>query len=312
MKEFLITGSLAFDVLLRVVGRFGDVLPPLVPCEFPSGFTAAYFAPDMRRAFGGCAGNIAYGLQQLKQKPILMAVAGEDVAPYRQRLHDLQIDDSYVLEIADTYTAQAVIISDEVDSQINIFHPGATAHAHQQSVRDLPNKPDLAMVSPNGREGMLRFGREMYDDGIPFVFDPGQAIHLFAADELREMAATCAMLIVNRDEYAAFEKIVGAPPQCAGALIVTRGGEGSQVFVDGRCYDMAAARLGAVVDTTGCGDAYRAGLLYGWGQEWEWPKMMAWASMLAGIKSLHAGAQEYETSPDDVMRRCGEIFGEWF
>ena len=180
----LITDSLAFDYLLRVQGRFGERLfaPP------PPAFTAAYVAPTMQRAFGGCAGNIAYGLRQLDDVPILMATAGGDITPYRQRLQQLGIDDSYVLEIDDAYTAQAFIASDEDESQINIFHPGATAFAHRQSVRDLSEKPKLATVSPNGRDGMLRFGRELQEDGVPFVFDPGQAIGLFVAAELREMA----------------------------------------------------------------------------------------------------------------------------
>lgn len=291
---------------MRINGRFSDRLS-----DAAAGFSAAFVAPNMRRRFGGCAGNIAYGLRMLGMHPMLLAAAGEDSAPYREHLSERDICDSGVKVIDGEFTAQAFIVNDDDESQMIVFHPGAAAFAHLQGVDDSPSPPDWAIVSPNGKEGMLRFGRELAAAKTPFIFDPGQAVGLFSADELREMSALCRAAIFNRDEYAAFEKITGAPfaAEDGRALLITRGGDGSEVFADGKTYRTAAAKFGDTADTTGCGDAYRAGLLYGLAREWQWSRAIHFASIVAGTKAMHTGGQSYDISADKAEAECARVFG---
>lgn len=310
MKKILITGSLAFDYIMRIGGRFRARLSD----PAAAGFSAAYTAPEMRRRFGGCAGNIAYGLRQLGDAPVLLATAGEDFADYRAHLSDCGVCDNGVKVINGALTAQAFIVNDDDQSQMIFFHPGATGFAHLQSVSDLPAPPDWAIVAPNGREGMLRFSRELAAAGAPFIFDPGQAVGLFSADELREMAALCSAAIFNQDEYAAFQQITGAPfaadsDSRTRALLITRGDAGSEVSHGGRVFRAAAAVLGKTADTTGCGDAYRAGVLYGLAREWDWLRIMQFASVVAGVKAMHSGGQSYEISAATAETERARLFG---
>lgn len=307
MTQPLITGSLAFDYVMRIGGRFAERLS--VPLA--AGFSAAFVAPSMRRLFGGCAGNIAYGLRQLGAAPRLMATVGDDFGPYREYLAASGIDGAHVLAISGMFTAQAYIVSDDDESQFIVFHPGAAAEAHRQSVHDLPEAPPLAIVSPNGGAGMLRFCRELAAAQTPFIFDPGQAMGLFNAAELKEMMALCAVAIFNRDEYAVFENITAAPAAAGAgqAVIVTRGEAGSEVFAAGQHVQTMAVKLGAAADTTGCGDAYRAGLIYGMLHEWRWPQILRFASVLAGVKARHMGGQGYCLSADQALAKCKEFFG---
>ncbi|MGI9296978.1 MAG: carbohydrate kinase family protein [Gammaproteobacteria bacterium] len=306
MARILVTGSLAFDYIMRIGGRFSDRLS--AP---KAGFSAAYVAPSMRRRFGGCAGNIAYGLRRLGMRPMLLAAAGEDFAPYRAHLAACDICDSGVKVIGGEFTAQAFIVNDDDQSQIIVFHPGAAAFAHLQSISDSPSPPNWAIVAPNGKEGMQRFGRELAAANTPFIFDPGQAVGLFSADELREMSSLCRAAIFNQDEYAAFQKITGAPfaAEDGRALLITRGGDGSEVSVAGKTYRTAAAKFGETADTTGCGDAYRAGLLYGLAREWEWRRAIHFASVVAGMKAPHTGGQSYDISAARAEAECARIFG---
>ena len=308
MAEILITGSLAFDYIMRVRGRFGARLSD----PAAAGFSAAYTAPEMRRRFGGCAGNIAYGLRQLGMSPRLMAAAGEDFAPYRAHLADCGICDSAVKIMDGELTAQAFIINDDDESQMIFFHPGAAGLAHLQSISDSPAAPDWAIVAPNGKEGMLRFSRELAAAKTPFIFDPGQAVGLFSADELREMAALCRAAIFNQDEYAAFQKTTGAPfvANEMRALLITHGDAGSEVSHGGKTFRTAAATFGATADTTGCGDAYRAGVLYGLAHEWQWRRIVQFASVVAGIKAMHTGGQSYDISAARAETERARLFGE--
>lgn len=307
MTDVLVTGSLAFDYIMRIGGRFGSRL------ETPmnAGFSAAFVAPSMQRRFGGCAGNIAYGLRQLGESPILMATAGEDFEPYRAHLRLCGIDDSRVKIIEGAFTAQAFIAADDDESQIIIFHPGATSHAHEQGVDDLSSSSSFAIVSPNGKDGMLKFGRELSKSKTPFIFDPGQAIGLFSAEELDEMLSICDIAIFNHDEHLAAERITGKVfvPGEKQAMIVTHGVDGSQVSADGKTHQTAAAMFGETVDTTGCGDAYRAGMLYGLVREWKWPQIISYASVIAGMKATRPGGQDYTISAEEVTQKCKQVFG---
>lgn len=307
MAKVLVTGSLAFDYIMRIGGRFGERLPD----ASAAGFSAAFTAPSMRRLFGGCAGNIAYGLRLLGGAPALMAAVGEDFAPYRKHLADCNISDENILEIKGMLTAQAFVINDDDESQMIFFHPGAAAEAHRQSAAGLPAPPQLAIVSPNGREGMLRFGRELAKNKTPFIFDPGQAAGLFSGEELREMLELCQIAIFNQDEYAFCQKQAGAIP--AGekrAVIITHGDSGSEILADGKTYRAAAASFGKTADTTGCGDAYRAGLIYGILHEWKWQQTAQFASVVAGVKAAHEGGQGYKLTAEEAAAHCRRLFGK--
>ncbi|MDM5147437.1 carbohydrate kinase family protein [Candidatus Persebacteraceae bacterium Df01] len=304
----LITGSIAFDYIMRVNGRFTERLPtPLHP-----GFSAAYATPSLRRAFGGCAGNIAYGLRQLGDSPTIMGTVGDDFSPYRKYLRSLDIDDTYVKTIPDIFTAQAYIINDDDNSQLILFHAGAANEAHQQSIVDLPTPPPLAIVSPNGREGMLRFGRELAAAQTPFIFDPGQAIDLFSGEELITLMEQCTWAIVNADEFAALEKTTGISrtraTEMVQALIITYGENGSEVFASDTHYHADAARLGETQDTTGCGDAYRAGVIHGLLRDWEWPRIIRFAAVVAGAKAVHNGGQGYCITAAEATTHSEKIF----
>lgn len=306
MNSPLITGSLAFDYIMQIGGRFADRL-----ATPEAGFSAAYIAPQLRRLFGGCAGNIAFGLRQLGDTPQIMATVGEDFSPYRQYLQDNNIDDAHVKTLPGFFTAQAYIVGDDDHSQIIIFHPGATAEAHQQSISDLPEPPPLAIVSPNGLGGMLRFGRDCAAAKTPFIFDPGQAIGMFAGAELKEMMSLCRVAIFNQDEYTAMQNITGdsSPMGDNQALIITRGAEGSELFMGDKNIKVAAANFGETADSTGCGDAYRAGLIYGMMRDWQWQQSMQFASVIAGVKALHNGGQGYTISASEVNEKCKKVFG---
>ena len=301
----LVTGSVAFDRIVRVAGRFSDRLEDAAA----AGFSAAYVAPKLLRRFGGCAGNIAYGLQQLGEAPLLMATAGEDFAPYLTHLKEHGIDASHIKTIDNEWTAQAFMISDAGESQIIVFHPGATDYAHHQTTENLD--VNLAIIGPNGKEGMMKFARELAQRNTPFIFDPGQAVGLFSAEELREAAALCRVAIFNQDEYAAFEKMTGESlaAQNNQTLIITHGEEGSEGFHNGERFEIAVAKFGATADTTGCGDAYRAGILYGMQRQWQWRKILSFASVVAGIKATCDGGQEYAISAQQAQQECQKRYG---
>ena len=300
----LITGSLAFDCVMRVDGRFAERLEG-------GAADAAFVAPTLRRLFGGCAGNIAYGLRLLGDSPLLMAVAGSDFSPYRAHLAAHCIDDSYVKILSEFNTAQAYLVADNDGRLINVFHPGATAEAHRQSVGDLQESPPLAIVSPNGLRGMLQFGRECAEKKTPFIFDPGQALGLFSAEELQEMMSLCRAAIFNQSEHALYEKIVGAPPPADShrAVIVTCGEGGAQLILGDKKESVSAAVFGAAKDATGCGDAYRAGLIYGMLRDWSWPQSMRLASVVAGVKALCDGGQQYQLTAAEAEKKCRQVYG---
>ncbi|MGI9306432.1 MAG: carbohydrate kinase family protein [Gammaproteobacteria bacterium] len=304
--EVLIIGALAFDYIMRIGGRFAARLPD----PQAAGFSAAFTVPSMRRAFGGCAGNIAFGLNLLGGSPLLMAAVGEDFSPYRDHLRRCGISDLHVKTIGGAYTAQAFLASDDDESQIILFHPGASAEAHRQSIGDLSAPPAMAIVSPNGREAMLHFGRELAAAKTPFIFDPGQAIGLLAGEELREILALCQIAVFNQDEYEFCQKTAGdARTGEKQTMIITRGDAGSEAHTGGQTHRTTAATFGKTADTTGCGDAYRAGLIYGLQREWKWPQILQFASVIAGVKAARQGGQGYHITAAEAEAACRRIYG---
>ncbi len=306
----LICGSLAYDTIMVFPDCFKNhILPEKIHI-----LNVAFLVPDMRREYGGCAGNIAYTLNLLGGAPLIMATVGEDSGLYTQRLARLGLDATHVREIRDSFTAQAFITTDLDDNQITAFHPGAMNFSHQNHIADARNaNVTLGIVAPDGRDGMLQHAREFYALQIPFVFDPGQGLPMFNGEELLEFLKLADYCAVNDYEAELLSTRTGKPLEelatLVKALIVTRGGEGSEIFAEGRCIKIPGVKVDDIVDPTGCGDAYRGGLLYGITQGWEWERTGRLASLMGAIKISHRGGQNHKPTRDDIAARYLEAFG---
>ena len=304
----LVTGSMAYDTIMVFPDRFknhllADQLHILNVC---------FLAPEMRREFGGTAGNIAYNLKLLGEDPLLMATVGEDIQPYLYRLERLRIDATLLKLIPGQFTAQAFITTDLDDNQITAFHPGAMNHSHQNHIgRELG--AGLAIVGPDGKEGMLQHARECAVHGIPFMFDPGQGLPMFSREELLEMVKRASYLAVNDYEGKLLEEKTGRRLEDLArelkALVHTLGALGSVIFADGVRHEIPCVAPDAVLDPTGCGDAYRAGLLYGIARGWRWPSTGRLASVMGAIKIAHRGPQNHKPSRDEITAIYEKAFG---
>jgi adenosine kinase len=306
--SILICGSIAYDNIMVFPGRFSDhILPEQIHI-----LNVSFLVPELRREFGGCAGNIAYNLKMLGSEPLVMGAVGDDSPPYLERLKRLGIKLDSVRRVPRTLTAQAFITTDLDDNQITAFHPGAMNHSHENRItRDLGVK--LAIVAPDGREGMLRHARELADLGIPFMFDPGQGLPMFSGEELLAFVAQASYLALNDYEGRMLEersgrKLEEIAPKVK-ALVLTRGAEGSIIYADGKRFDIPCAKAAAVVDPTGCGDAYRAGLLYGIASEFDWQKTGRLASLMGAIKVASRGGQNHSAGRDEIRRLYRQNFG---
>jgi adenosine kinase len=306
--SILICGSIAYDNIMVFPGRFSDhILPEQIHI-----LNVSFLVPELRREFGGCAGNIAYNLKMLGSEPLVMGAVGDDSPPYLERLKRLGIKLDSVRRVPGTLTAQAFITTDLDDNQITAFHPGAMNHSHENRItRDLGVK--LAIVAPDGREGMLRHARELADLGIPFMFDPGQGLPMFSGEELLAFVAQASYLALNDYEGRMLEERSGRKLEELAlklkALILTRGAEGSIIYADGKRFDIPCAKAAAVVDPTGCGDAYRAGLLYGIASGFDWQKTGRLASLMGAIKVASRGGQNHSAGRDEIRRLYRQNFG---
>lgn len=306
--SILICGSIAYDNIMVFPGRFSDhILPEQIHI-----LNVSFLVPELRREFGGCAGNIAYNLKMLGSEPLVMGAVGDDSPPYLERLKRLGIKLDSVRRVPRTLTAQAFITTDLDDNQITAFHPGAMNHSHENRItRDLGVK--LAIVAPDGKEGMLRHARELADLGIPFMFDPGQGLPMFSGEELLAFVAQASYLALNDYEGRMLEERSGRKLEELAlklkALILTRGAEGSIIYADGKRFDIPCAKAAAVVDPTGCGDAYRAGLLYGIASGFDWQKTGRLASLMGAIKVASRGGQNHSAGRDEIRRLYRQNFG---
>lgn len=305
----LVCGSIAYDNIMVFHDRFKNhILPEQIHI-----LNVAFLVPEMRREFGGCAGNIAYNLKLLGDEPLIMATVGEDAGPYLSRLDGLGLTRAHVRQIDGAYTAQAFITTDLDDNQITAFHPGAMSFSHQNRISDTRHVK-LAIVAPDGREGMLKHASDLAAAGIPFVFDPGQGLPMFSGEELLHFLQLANYACFNDYEARLLCDRTGLTlEQLAGkleALIVTRGGEGSQIYAAGRCMDIPCVQAKEVVDPTGCGDAYRSGLLYGIAKGWEWEKTGRLASVMGAIKVSSRGGQNHRPTRSDIAGSFAKAFGE--
>ncbi len=304
----LICGSIAFDSIMVFHGRFKDhILPDQVHI-----LNVSFLVPSLRQEFGGVAGNIAYNLSLLEGRPLPMGTVGEDGDPYLERLDALGIDRSLVLKIAGTRTAQAFITTDLDDNQISAFHPGAMSRSHENLLPP-DARIDLALIGPDGREGMLAHARTLAERAIPFVFDPGQALPLFSGEELLWIAQRATYLAVNDYEAKLFCSKTGCGFSTSAAhlqaLIITRGAQGSEIRTPQKTFEIPPAPATAVIDPTGCGDAYRAGLLYGVAQGLDWETAGRLASLMGAIKVASSGAQQHTAQRAQIAERFFAAFG---
>ena len=304
----LICGSIAYDTIMVFQDRFKNhILPEQVHI-----LNVSFLVPELRREYGGCAGNIAYNLKLLGGAPLPMAAVGQDFSPYSQWMNQCGIPQDYIWEAEGSYTAQAYITTDMDDNQITAFHPGAMNFAHGKKVpADLD--VDIGIVSPDGKEGMEQHAAQFADAGIPFIFDPGQGLPMFNGEELERFLDLASWVALNGYEARLVQERTGLSPEQIAervkAVIVTHGGEGSKIYTQEQSYEIPTANPNKVVDPTGCGDAYRAGLIYGLLEGMEWKTIGRIASLMGAVKVESSGTQNHSFDMALFRNRFRHNFG---
>jgi len=307
--SILVCGSIAYDTIMVFRDQFKNhILPDQIHI-----LNVAFLVPDLRREYGGCAGNIAYGLKMLGEEPLVMATVGHDFDPYERRMDLLGLSRRHVRRLPEEFTAQAFITTDIDDNQITAFHPGAMSHSHQNRIAEAEGVR-LAIVSPDGRQGMVEHSRDLARAKIPYVLDPGQGLPMFSGEDLLEMLAGARCLTVNDYEARLVEQKTGKSLAELSArvegVVVTRGGEGADIHFSGQQIHVPAVRPDSLVDPTGCGDAFRSGLLYGMARAWDWRRSVRLASLMGSIKIAHRGGQNHRVSREEIDKRFREAFDE--
>jgi adenosine kinase len=309
-KAALICGSVAYDTILVFPDQFkSHILPDKIHI-----LNVAFLVPEMRREYGGCAANIAYGLTLLGDRALPMATVGHDFGPYRERMVSLGLSLEHIKVIDEAFTAQAFITTDLDDNQITAFHPGAMQYAHLNKVSDVRAKVGLGIVAPDGRQAMIDHAEQFAAAGIPFIFDPGQGLPMFTGTELEHFIERAAWMAVNDYEWGLVHQKTGLTQaqitDKVKALIVTRGAEGSVVYTKERTWTIPCVKPKAVVDPTGCGDAYRAGLIHGLLHGLDWETTGRLASLMGAIKIETRGPQNHQFTRPELLRRYSESFGQ--
>ena len=304
----LICGSYAYDTIMVFSDQFKNhILPDKVHI-----LNVSFLVPDMRREFGGCAGNIAYNLKLLGGDPLPMATVGTDFAPYADWMDKHAVSRKYIKEIDGTYTGQAFITTDMDDNQITAFHPGAMSFAHENKTTDA-TEATIGMVSPDGRDGMIQHAEQFAESGIPFIFDPGQGLPMYDGNDLKKFIDEATWVTVNDYEAQLMSERTGQSieemAKSVKAFVVTRGGEGSNIYTDGKVINIPLAKTSEVNDPTGCGDAYRAGLLYGLMNDMDWETTGRIASLVGAIKIEKHGTQNHAFTIDEFKARFKDSFG---
>lgn len=290
---------MAYDTIMVFQDQFKKhILPDQIHI-----LNVAFLVPQMRREFGGCAGNIAYNLQLLGGDPLIMATVGDDFGAYAARLEKLHLSQKHIRHVPDSFTGQAFITTDLDDNQITAFHPGAMSFSELNCIADAKDVT-LGIVSPDGRSGMLQHAREFYEAGIPFVFDPGQGMPMFGGEDLLNFVEQADYVTVNDYEAKMLQdktgKTIEELAKRTRALIVTLGAQGSAIYTEGKEINIPAAAPSAVLDPTGCGDAYRAGLLHGIQQGWDWDTTGRLASLMGALKIASRGGQNHKPTRNEL------------
>lgn len=306
-KEVLICGSVAFDTIAVFDGRFKEH----ILADRIHALSVSFLVPSMRKEYGGCAGNIAYNLKKIGGNPLPVATVGEDAGDYLARMQSIGIDTRRVQVVPDTLTAQCFITNDLDDNQITAFHPGAMEHSAQNDVSG--ENAAWAIVAPDSKAGMLTHVERLRKATIPTIFDLGQAMPLFDGNDLREVIGKVQALALNDYEASVVEQRTGQSiEQIASgldAVVVTRGAKGATLFCEGRVTEIPPVTADQVVDPTGCGDAHRAGLLYGLMQGWEWERACMLGNVMGSVKIASRGPQNHVVDPDLVDQRMRAAYG---
>ncbi len=306
--NIIICGSIAYDTIMSFEDKFKN---HILKDEIDT-LNVAFLTPDMRREFGGCAGNIAYNLKMLGEIPLIMATVGKDHDPYSSRLKKWGISLDHVKVMEDEYTAQAFITTDLDGNQITAFHPGAMNHSAINHIKDAP-RVSLGIVSPDGREGMLRHAKEFFDNNIPFIFDPGQGLPMFSKNELLEFINMATYVATNDYEAKLLVNKTGKSlkqiANIVDAFVLTKGEKGSLIFSEGACHEIPPIKVSNAVDPTGCGDAYRAGLIFGILNKMDWEKTGRLSSLLGAIKIGSQGPQNHKFDYEEISNRFNKEFG---
>ncbi|GJL75663.1 carbohydrate kinase family protein [Nitrosomonas sp.] len=305
--RILICGSIAYDNIMVFPGHFKNhILPEKIHV-----LNVAFLVPEMRREFGGCAGNIAYNLKMLGGEPIMMATVGDDIQPYSERFNQLNLDQSCIFHVKDTFTAQAFITTDLDDNQITAFHPGAMNFSHLNSVNDVA-EIKLGIIAPDGRDGMIQHAHEFHEAGVPFIFDPGQGLPMYNGEELTDFINKADYVAVNDYEGQLLQERTGLTLEAIAdktrALIVTLGAEGSIIYADNKQIKIPSVKPAEIVDPTGCGDAYRAGLLYGIVNDMDWQTAGQLGSLMGALKIAQRGGQNHHFTRDEIDQYYFEHF----
>ena len=304
----LITGSLAYDTIMVFPDSFKNHIIP----EKVHILNVCFLVPEMRKEFGGCAGNIAYNLHLLGEDALPMATVGEDFKPYRKWLKKSGLNTDCIVVVDDTFTAQAYLTTDMDDNQIIAFHPGAMNEAHRNTITDALDI-SLAIIAPDGKQAMIEHAEQLHALGTPFFFDPGQGLPMFDETELKRFIEIADYVVVNDYEsemLAQNSKLsIDAIAEQLNALIITRGGKGAEIYNNDDKIDIPVAPIGKAVDPTGCGDAFRAGLLYGVKHQLDWETTGRMAALLGAIKIENHGTQNHHFTPEEFSQRYTDSFG---
>lgn len=310
-KTALICGSLAFDKIMQYHGRFGDTLL----ADQLHRVNVSFLVPTLRTEYGGCAANIAYNLKMLGGEPLMMGTLGQDGGDYLKRFQEQGLETRGIRTIDDAYTAQCFVTADQDNNQINAFHPGAMQFSHQNNVAD-QGPLRVAIIAPDGRDGMIKHARDCAEQKIPFVFDPGQQLPMFSGAELLTFIGQASYLACNDYEFEMVMDRTGlTQAEIAArldALIITRGAEGSDIYAGGEHHHIPPVKAEQVVDPTGCGDAYRAGLLFGITNGLDWPTSGRIASLLGSIKIASQGGQNHAFTAAEFDKQFKAAFGFTF
>ncbi len=306
MSNILICGSMAYDSIMVFEDYFKNhILPDQI-----HKLSVAFYVPELKRNFGGTAGNIAYNLSLLNTSPLIMATVGEDFQPYIERLSKYEINQDYIKKIPDTLTAQAYITTDLDDNQITAFHPGAMIQSHQNNITSITEKIDLAIIAPDGKDGMIQHANECVEKNIPFLFDPGQGLPMFNKSELMVFIKQASYIALNGYELQLIldktNLTLSELATYVDALIITKGSHGSVIYSKGEEITINAIPIKEPVDPTGCGDAYRAGLIYGIIRKYDWAKTGRLASVMGSIKIKFQGAQNHKASIPEIEKLFGD------
>ncbi len=307
-KTALICGSYAFDSIMVFQDHFKNhILPDKVHM-----LNVSFLAPTMRKEFGGCGGNIAYNLHLLGANSIPMATVGEDFTPYMNWMELHHMNTTHMKVIKDSYTGQAFITTDMDDNQITAFHPGAMSNSHENKVSDV-SVADIGIVSPDGRDGMIEHALQFAEAEVPFIFDPGQGMPMFSGEELVTFIEQATYVAVNDYESQMLQDKTGLDlatiASMVDSLIITKGGKGSEIHTNGEIITIIPAKAESTQDPTGCGDAYRAGLLYGIMSDFDWKKTGQLAGLLGAIKIAHLGTQNHKFDINDIEKLYQDNYG---